>query len=280
IYDSLYDRMVISAGFLTSSTWMLSFPAQQWTQLASTPATGIVGCSAVYDKANQRMVVFGGENYLTSICPSPTTISFNDVFALSLSAPAAGWVQLFPTGACVPPRAYAQAVYDPDCNRMILWGGVTAFDCFGPCHLSGESPHNDSYALSLPTSGTPAWTQLAPAGGPSAARGHFGAVYARNLKRTLSFGGGYYSPSGCTIGYTYFSDSWSLNPDITPPAAIADLSLFMGRTTAVATWTAPGDDGMTGTAEAFMVRIASSPFTNDNFFSNGSAMTFGTPGPP
>src|SRR5262249_42825514 len=37
IYDSLYDRMVISAGFLTSSTWMLSFPAQQWTQLASTP---------------------------------------------------------------------------------------------------------------------------------------------------------------------------------------------------------------------------------------------------
>jgi len=51
-------------------------------------------------------------------------------------------------------------------------------------------------------------------------------------------------------------------PDVTAPAAIADLAAMGQTASSIAlTWTAPGDDGSTGQAQAYDVRYDTSPLT-------------------
>ena len=55
-------------------------------------------------------------------------------------------------------------------------------------------------------------------------------------------------------------------PDNIPPVAIADLAVGNPtQTTMQLTWTAPGDDGSTGTATAYEVRYSTAPITLGNF---------------
>jgi hypothetical protein len=56
--------------------------------------------------------------------------------------------------------------------------------------------------------------------------------------------------------------------DVTPPAAIQDLSASFGKNTMTFTWTAPGDDGCcSGTATAYDVRYAAWAIDESNFAS-------------
>lgn len=50
------------------------------------------------------------------------------------------------------------------------------------------------------------------------------------------------------------------------PAAVSDLSTQLGRTTAVVSWTAPGDDSLTGTAAAYDLRYSLYPITGEASF--------------
>ena len=60
----------------------------------------------------------------------------------------------------------------------------------------------------------------------------------------------------------------STSGDLTAPAAIADLSVTGATGTSLSIrWTAPGDDGTTGTATTYDVRYSTSPITNGNFAS-------------
>lgn len=62
----------------------------------------------------------------------------------------------------------------------------------------------------------------------------------------------------CTTG----CDTDTLRPDGLPPAAVTDLKATVFADSAIAlTWTAPGDDGMSGRAAAYDVRYALSPDT-------------------
>ena len=82
-----------------------------------------------------------------------------------------------PLAGAAPPSRYAQsAIYDPARDRMVVFGGI------------GESGSlNDVWSLSL--SGSPAWTQIAPAGhGPTARFSHT-AIYDPVRDRMLVFGG-------------------------------------------------------------------------------------------
>jgi hypothetical protein len=61
-------------------------------------------------------------------------------------------------------------------------------------------------------------------------------------------------------------------PDSVPPAAIADLSVDgLGRHTVTVSWTASGDDGLSGGACEYDLRFSTSPITAQNF---GSATPF------
>ena len=67
-------------------------------------------------------------------------------------------------------------------------------------------------------------------------------------------------------------------PDTTPPAAIANLAITTTtQTSATVSWTAPGDDGSTGTATSYDLRYSTAAITAANFASATAAT--GEPAP-
>lgn len=63
-----------------------------------------------------------------------------------------------------------------------------------------------------------------------------------------------------------FSSIEPLPPDTTAPAAITDLALTVtGTSTMTVNWTAPGDDGTTGTAISYDLRYSTAPITLVNW---------------
>jgi Galactose oxidase, central domain len=151
-----------------------------WTALKplGTPPAPRIFHSAVYDSANNRMIVFGGGEGSTSPC-------VNDVWVLT-NANGKGvvpeWIALTPTGTAPSPRAQHGAAYDPNTNSMIIYGGQ---DCFATLY-------GDVWVLSNANGlgGTPGWTQLVPAGGGPGAREVTGCVTYDSAHNTLIVFGG------------------------------------------------------------------------------------------
>ncbi len=177
-----------------------SATAQTWIQLDPTggpPAPrGFHGTTGVYDAATNRMTIFAG---MSTSFGSP----YNDVWVLT-DANGLGatpqWINLVPNGAPGAPRRRAghSAVYDPNTNRMIIFGG-----CGGGC----QPTLNDVWVLTNANGlgGTPAWIQLSPAGGRPAGRTKHTAVYDPATNRMVVWTGQNGSGS-CTV----FSDLWVL----------------------------------------------------------------------
>jgi hypothetical protein len=66
--------------------------------------------------------------------------------------------------------------------------------------------------------------------------------------------------------------------DVTPPAAVTSLAFgLVSDQVATLLWTAPGDDGLSGTATAYDLRWSASPITSSNF---GSATAIALPPVP
>jgi hypothetical protein len=164
VYDSARDRMLMfGTGNCLHTTWELSLGGSPaWTELlpVGAPPTG-GSCSAIYDPVRDRMLVFGGGG--------------NDTWALTLAGTPA-WSLLAPTGTRPAGRQGQTAIYDPVRDRMLVFGGG-----------SGSSLYNDVWALSL--AGSPAWSQLAPAGTPPSARASHTAIYDPVRDRMVVFGG-------------------------------------------------------------------------------------------
>ena len=164
-----------------SDVWSLSLPAsgggaggrsRRGTLPFALPAT-----SAIYDGANQRMMVFG------SCGPG-------DVRMLGLTGSGdERWTQLAPSGT--PPDVFLaghSAIYDSANQRAVVFGAETDWS------------HNDVWSLSLAGGG--AWKHLAPAGTPPAARYLHSAIYDGTNQRMVVFGGATdelitFSMSGC-----------------------------------------------------------------------------------
>src|SRR2546422_7377796 len=180
IYDPVRERMVFfggndTAGYQSGDVAMLSLapgetgwkvdylggPVERW------------GHSAIYDPDGDRMVIFAG--YSLDPYPGGQSHFYNDVWALSLSGSSA-WTHLMPTGTPPNIRREHSAIYDPVRKRMIVFGGY-----------SFSSTYGDVWALSLV--GTPAWTQLTPAGTPPSPRYAHSAIYDPVRDRMLVFGG-------------------------------------------------------------------------------------------
>ena len=197
IYDSANHRMIISGGtdstdFLSrfGDVWALSLiGAPTWTRLTPSGSAPAARSShtAIYDTANQRMIVFGGSGYAGS---------FNDAWTLSLSATPA-WTQLTPSGSTPAARIGHTAIYDSAQQRMIVFAGYR-----GP----GNDFLNDVWALSL--TGAPAWTELTPTGAAPANRASHTAIYDSARQRMIVYGG--------TFGYDSFGDVWALSLTGTP----------------------------------------------------------------
>ena len=223
VFSTNNDRMIVFGGNNGGSlndVWVLGnadgvggTPA--WTQLAPTggPTPIRYVHSAVYDAANNRMIVFaglvGGNN-----CGNIA----NDVWVLSNADGTGGtpnWTQLSPTGTPPAVRYFHSAVYDPASNRMVVFGGQTGF-----CSSNG----NDVWVLSNANGlgGTPAWTQLAPTGTAPSARQAHTAIYNAAGNRMVVFGGndGVYNNDVWVLANAngVGTPAWSqLSPTGTPP---------------------------------------------------------------
>ncbi|TAN35432.1 HYR domain-containing protein [Patescibacteria group bacterium] len=203
VYDQTNNRMIVFggrngptfSGYCSPSNteclndvWVLQNAdglggTPTWTQLfpAGTPPSRRGYHAAVYDSANNRMIIYGGDPNI-GFCNG----AVNDVWVLSNANGLGGtpiWTQLSPTGGPPPLRQGPKAVYDPSTNRMVIFGG-NANSC-----VSGGS---DVWVLANANGlgGTPTWTQFSPAGtSPGGGVGSHTTVYDPTTNRMILFGG-------------------------------------------------------------------------------------------
>ena len=168
IYDPIRDRVIVMGGNTSvarlNDVWELSLSGTPaWTQLAptGTPPSVRWGHTAIYDAANDRMIMFGGI----------ASIANNQLWALSLAGTPA-WTPIAASG--VPPAArYAHAAeYDAGNQRMLMFGGY-----------DGTINRNDVWQLTL--TGSSAWTSVGASGAPPAVRA--GAPWVLDVPRNRLF---------------------------------------------------------------------------------------------
>jgi len=138
--------------------------------------------SLVFDSQGQRFIAFGG-------WPGGSASPVNTVWERALGA-TGDWTEMMPTGVAPEARADHAAIYDPDGNRMIVFGGRG---------IAG--PLNDVWVLGLGSS--PQWIQMHPGGTAPDARSAHTAVLDRARHRVVIFGGR--TSSGAV------DDSWFLD---------------------------------------------------------------------
>jgi hypothetical protein len=141
------------------------------------------------------MIVFGG---FPTNSTSPQNL--NDVWKLLPSAALAGlhnWVQVHPSGTPPVPRFGQAAAYDPNSNRMIIFGGAEGRS--SPCE-------NDVWLMTNAngSGGASAWMQLTTAGGPPNPRYAQGSAYDEASNTLMLYGG-----NDCFN--TTYSDYWILS---------------------------------------------------------------------
>lgn len=114
---------------VTNGVWTLSHAngvggTPQWTNIVANGAPGSPAkrqdSPAVYDVANNRMMIFGGDSFTFPFG------GFNDVWVLSHANGLGGtpaWVKLRPTGVLPGTRYFHTAVYDAINNQMMVFGG-------------------------------------------------------------------------------------------------------------------------------------------------------------
>ena len=208
VYDSANSRMMVFGGCtftgvlcttLNNDVWVLSNAngvggTPTWTQMSPTGSlpAGRWAHTAVYDTANNRMVIFGGDNL---------DATYGDTWVLSNANGLGGtpaWTQLAPTGT-PDGQDGATAVYDSTHNVMVTFGGRT----------STFADVNTVWTLSNANGmgGTPAWTKLTTSGPLPGKRDSHTAVYDQTNNRMIIFGG----ESNTANGWPYFQDTWVLS---------------------------------------------------------------------
>ncbi len=140
VYDAANNVMTVFGGenlardTFTNGVWTLSHAnglggTPQWTNILADGAAGSPAQrwshSAVYDIANNRMIVFGGEAFSGAASVS----CFNDVWVLANANGLGGrpiWTKPTITGLKPGPRCHQTAAYDAVNNRMMVFGGDNA----------------------------------------------------------------------------------------------------------------------------------------------------------
>jgi hypothetical protein len=205
VYDAANNRMIVFGGGQASTigyfdplfndVWVLTNAngigdTPTWIPItpSGTPPAAREGHGAVYDAADNLMIVFGGGN--NGIMDVP-----NDLWVLTNANGLGGspaWVQLAPTGQIPPPTERFAVGYDQGSDRMIMFGGC--------CYWN-----NSTYLLTNASGvrGTPAWTQITPSGTPPQIREVHAFGYDPSLNQLIFFGLG-----GAGVSY---NDTWSLS---------------------------------------------------------------------
>ncbi len=158
--------------------------------------------SMVTDTVNQRIIMYGGQDYgLSGQC-------YDEIweFVPALEQ----WQQVSVSPPTPPPRRNPALAYDPNTNQMYMFGGRTAYTFY-----------NDIWVLDL-TPGSEYWTQLTPSGTPPCPRTEITGIYDPINNRLIFFGGDI--DNSIRVNETWELDlntmAWTqLNPSGTLPLA-------------------------------------------------------------
>lgn len=188
VWDSAGSQMLIYGGYGAAAPrplWAYRPGSNDWHPLEPDgPAPSAQGFhSAVWDPGGERMLVFGGVG--------PSFGLINDLWAFRPQLNR--WQRLDPGGEPPPPVLLHRAVWDPDGQQMLVFGGVDP--------LTGR-PSDELWSY-LPTDN--AWKRLAPELPRPPGRLSFGAVWDPVGRRFLVLGGS--CGPGC-----FLQDVWSYRP--------------------------------------------------------------------
>jgi len=190
VYDPALDRVIVAGGkdyrsFPPNESWASCAGSRLWTPLKTSgprPPTG-EDHTAVFDPAGNRLILYGGENGMTT----------NKLWALDLKT--LTWRDL--TNSGVPRRESHTAVYDSRAKRMVVFGGFdrTALDLY------------EVWAMDLDpgSAGFEKWQNLTVAEGRPPGRMDHSAVYDPRKNRMVFNGG--WSKGRKAI----FGDTWAFN---------------------------------------------------------------------
>ena len=199
-YDSATNRMTIfgggegNPGPCEHDVWILEDANGQGTASWIQPTTSGTGPSkriysgGAWDSNSNTLMLFGGND-----CGKTY---YDDVWTLANANGDGGtstWKKLKPSGTKPAARESASVVYDSTHNVLIIFGGD-----------SGSTSYNDVWILTNANGqgGTPAWTELSPAGTAPVARTGQTGIYDQTDNRVTIFGG---NADGVTL-----TDSWIL----------------------------------------------------------------------
>lgn len=205
VYDVVTDQMVVFGGVtatgsigdlwsspkLVAAGQAVTTTPYHWVQLfpTGTAPSARYGHGAAYDGVSNHMMLFGGQTS-ASAC-------LNDFWLLDDANSADGapaWVTMSPSGLLPSARTSFVSQYDPTTNSLIVFGGANC--------ASGYL--SDVWVLSNANGGpgTPTWSQLSPAAGPSA-RENASAIYDSTNNVLTIYAG--------DAGSTGLSDVWTLS---------------------------------------------------------------------
>lgn len=197
VYDAVSNEMITFGGSSADASighphlndlWILTSAnglsnGSTWANLIANGAPGSPTArydhSAVFDAVNNRMIIYGG-------CGGYCTPIANNVWVLTNANGQGGtpaWQQLSTAGGPPPARHAQQAVYDPNTNSMIIWGGQNGG---GSC-----GGYTDVWVLSNANGlgGTPTWAQLSPQGTAPLGDYYSNATYDPTNNVMMVFGG-------------------------------------------------------------------------------------------
>ncbi len=246
-----------------SEIWVYDFRTREWTnpQPPETPPPGLCQCGGqiTYDSKAGKVVMFGGldlsafDKCIAEGCDDDgwSAIETNDTWVYDSRANR--WTKL-PRPAdesqLPPPRNSGGLTYDPDADRVLLFGGGDWW---------GDSPP-DVWALDLRHK---TWTNRAPVLSPPQGEYHR-IAYDSAARRMVYFGGVRYTlEEGETLlppetwAYDYEANTWELmSPPVSPDARGWHAWTWDGKTRSFVMF-GGGIDRDHFTDEAWLYRLSS-----------------------
>jgi hypothetical protein len=168
VRDPVRDRLIVYGGTdggERHDLWTCALDTGAWAPLiaSGTEPPAFRGLSAVYDSRRDRVIFFGGQGALGTS---------KELWTLTLWGTPT-WRRIAAGGDSIPPRRDHSAVYDPEGDRMFVFGGIGS---------SGEL-RGDVWELDV---GRNRWSHQLPDRTPRAGQS---AVWDAARSRMLVFGG-------------------------------------------------------------------------------------------